>query len=131
MGKQEVLSQMKSGQGFIPSRPEDRQLRAEGQPPVLPNHNQVLLQHAIKQTQARMAEVDRLWEKAEATVLEYYDQRSERAKANIAESILKRMGIDLATPAAADFFDQGQIDIQAAFDKLLPSAPALPQGGGR
>ncbi len=85
------------------------------------NETSVLMQQALHDTGVLLGQVDEIWQAAEETVIEYFDQRGTQAKGTIATTIMDRMGLTQVSAEASElgFFEESAPDIRGRFAQLL------------
>lgn len=88
---------------------------------LVANHTTALMRQALQDTEVILCQVDEIWQAAETTAIDYFDQRGLQAKGAIASTIMQRMGLTLesARESELDFFEGSTPDIQGKFSQLL------------
>lgn len=111
------------GMPFTPkTKSKDSLPKAQTTPNALvANHTTALMHQALQDTEVILGQVDEMWQAAEATAINYFDQRGLQAKGAIATTIMQRMGLtpESAGEAGLDFFEGSIPDIQGRFSQLL------------
>ena len=86
---------------------------------LVANHTTALMRQALQDTEVILEQVDQIWEAAETTAINYFDQRGLQAKGAIARTIMQRMGLTPESARESDFFEGSTPDIQGKFSQLL------------
>lgn len=109
-----------AGKPFTPKAKKDSEL-PKAPNALVANHTTALMRQALQDTEVILGQVDEIWQAAETTAIDYFDQRGLQAKGAIASTIMQRMGLTLesARESELDFFEGSSPDIQGKFSQLL------------
>lgn len=127
-----MSNRFESGKGFEKAKhlatgqEANRPTDEEANQPQLPALTKVMQSHAIAQTQADVAAVEKLAQLRQETVLKAFDHYMAQADERIIRGVGERM-----SRRSLDFFAamplEGEVlDLEAQFQQLLPSTLALP-----